>query len=204
MLLRLLGLTVPYVLTLQDGDPFAHVFSRPHIRPFKALLVKGFKEAAVVQVISNYLASWMQTVGYSGPVEVIPNGVNIQQFAKNLRLEDRQTVWRSKDMGINDVILITTSRLVHKNAVDVVIRALKLLPKTTSFMIVGIGPEFYRLEALAKELGVSGRTHFLGEIPNSSLARYLQASDIFVRPSRTEGLGISFLEAMAVGLLQKY
>ena len=44
------------------------------------------------------------------------------------------------------------------------------------------------------------RVIFLGHIDHDSLPRVLKAADVFVRPSRSEGLGNAFLEAMAVGL----
>ena len=54
--------------------------------------------------------------------------------------------------------------------------------------------------ALAKEEGVDARVEFMGTIENTKLPLYLHATDIFVRPSRSEGLGTSFIEAMAAGL----
>jgi len=41
---------------------------------------------------------------------------------------------------------------------------------------------------------------FLGFIPHAEMPKYLLISDIFIRPSRSEGLGNSFLEAMAAGI----
>ena len=56
------------------------------------------------------------------------------------------------------------------------------------------------LKALAKELGVFDRVTFLGNQSHEELPKILHASDAFIRPSITEGLGNAFLEAMAVGL----
>lgn len=200
MLLRMSGLRLPYVLTLQDGDPFAHVFSRPHIRPFKGLLVKGFREAAVVHVISNYLASWTQTIGYRGPVEVIPNGVDLSLFTKHI--PSKEVVAKKQKVGKleGDVWLVHTGRLVKKNSLDTVIRALPLLSKNIHFLLVGDGVEKISLRNLSVALQVAQRVHFVGSVNNHELPQYLAASDIFIRPSVTEGLGISFLEAMAIGL----
>jgi glycosyltransferase involved in cell wall biosynthesis len=41
---------------------------------------------------------------------------------------------------------------------------------------------------------------FLGEVAHAEIPKYLQASDIFIRASRSEGMGNSFVEAMAAGL----
>src|SRR6185369_9231116 len=42
--------------------------------------------------------------------------------------------------------------------------------------------------------------HFLGQVGHAELPKYLQVSDIFIRPSRSEGMGNSFVEAFAAGI----
>jgi glycosyltransferase involved in cell wall biosynthesis len=90
--------------------------------------------------------------------------------------------------------------LVEKNAIDTVIKAVALLPQEVHFAIFGKGEKEIELKKLADELGVQDRVHFQGEIKNTAVAYALHASDIFVRPSRSEGMGNSFIEAMAAGL----
>src|SRR3989344_3082931 len=53
VLLRMSGVRLPYVLTLQEGDPFERVFRRPHIMLFLPLLLFGFRGAAAVSAIST-------------------------------------------------------------------------------------------------------------------------------------------------------
>jgi len=65
------------------------------------------------------------------------------------------------------------------------------------FILAGLGPDREMLEALAAELDVTERIVFLGHMPHESIPTYLRASDAFIRPSRTEGFGNSFVEAMA-------
>ncbi len=96
-------------------------------------------------------------------------------------------------------VLITTSRLVHKNAVDDIIRALALLPGA-KLQILGVGQEEQNLKALAQELGVASRVEFVGFVPYAKIPAYLHAADVFIRPSRSEGFGNSFIEAMAAGV----
>ena len=186
VLLRWLGTRVPYLLTLQEGDPFEHVFSRSRIVLFRPLLASGFRHAAAVQAISTFLAGWAKRSGYRGEPMVIPNGVDTKAFA-------------GRAIPHEDTILITTSRLFLKNAVDDVIRALALLP-AVRFRILGIGPEEKKLRALAQECGVAERVEFVGYVDHSHLPSALHAADIFIRPSRSEGMGNSFIEAMAAGL----
>lgn len=188
--LRVLGVRVPYVLTLQEGDTEAHMFGRLRILPFLPLISAGFRRARVVQAISTYLGTWARKRGFSGPLEIIPNGVDIQNFS---RPEGYQISFKDPPT------LITSSRLVHKNGVDTIIRALALMPQAR-FVVCGTGGEEPALKALAKELGVEGRIHWLGHVDHADLPRHLHRADIFVRPSRSEGMGNSFVEAFAAGL----
>lgn len=187
-LLRLLGDRTPYLLTLQDGDPFIHVFHRLRIFIWKPLLKYGFRHAKRVQTISHFLAGWAKRMGYEGDVEIVPNGVDIKKF-------ENRHIYSFKP----DVILITTSRLVAKNGVEDIINALKYLPKNVKLQILGVGPLESKLKNLAKSENLGSRVDFLGFVSQAELPKYLHKADIFVRPSLSEGLGISFIEAMAAG-----
>ena len=197
---RLLGMRLPYAITIQEGDPFEHVFKRPHIRLVLPLLRYGFRHAAVISAISTFLAAWARSIGFTGPVEVVPNAVNTKHFSEERpqSLIDEVKDRLGKAMG--DVFVITTSRLVHKNAVDDVISALALLPYNVHFIILGTGPDEAALRKLASDLGVERRVRFVGQIGHAEMPLYLKACDIFTRPSRSEGMGNSFVEAMAAGL----
>ena len=197
---RLFGLKRPYALTLQDGDPYERVFARVRILPFVPMLKWGFRHASAVSAISHYLAAWAARMGYQGPVEIIPNGVDVAYFSQQYPPAAIDEVKDALGKKMGDVFLITTSRLVHKNAIDDVLRALPLLPENVHFVVLGSGLDEIKLKKLAKKLGVESRTQFLGHIDRAEMPKYLQAADIFVRPSRSEGMGASFVEAMAAGL----
>lgn len=191
-LLRFAGVRIPYVLNLQEGDPFRHMFSRIHILPFRFLLNYGFKHADSIQTLSSYLAGWARTMGYKGDVEIIPNGADCERFANAAPIDfGRKT---------GEAWLVTSSRLVPKNAVDDVIAALPHLPAHVKFLILGDGQEERALKAQVQKLGLGERVVFKGYVSHKELPGYLKASDIFIRPSRSEGFGASFAEAMAAGL----
>ncbi len=190
VLLRFLGVRVPYLLTLQEGDPWQRMFNRWFILPFLPLLSVGFRNASAVQAISTYLARWARHLGYQGEALMIPNGADIARFTSVLPPKEAP----------DHITLVTASRLVHKNALDDVIRALKLLSDGVRFRIYGSGPEEEKLKYLARKIGVEQRIEFMGHIDYSELPRALKKCDIFIRPSRSEGMGNSFIEAMAAGL----
>jgi glycosyltransferase involved in cell wall biosynthesis len=65
--------------------------------------------------------------------------------------------------------------------------------------IVGAGPQRHALQKIWRELRLEKVVHWLGDLPMSRLAEEYQRADVFCLPSRQEGFGIVFLEAMAAG-----
>lgn len=185
-----------FLLTLQEGDPIEYIMKRLGI--FKPLYQAIFQKADKVQAISHYLATFAHDMGFQGKVSVIPNAVDLEHFSQKYSIEELQML-RNKYAKSGEKLLITASRLVVKNGIEYVIRALAKLP-TTKFLIIGSGELEKSLKELAKELRVSDRVFFAGYIPHAELPKYLQASDIFIRPSLSEGLGNAFLEAMAANI----
>lgn len=199
VLLRMLGVRIPYVLSLQDGDTFERVFQRPHIRPVLPLLKYGFRKADIIQVISNYLATWPPRLGYTGPIELIYDGANPKSIHPDYREEDIKAL-REKFAKEGEVVLMNTARLVHQKAADITIRALLLLPEHIKLVLVGDGVEREKLESLVDELSLSDRVIFTGQVDRDVVSMYRLAADIFVGASRSEGLGHAFLSAMACRL----
>lgn len=200
VLTRLLGVRVPYVLSLQDGDSFEKVFERWFIMPFVPILRYGFRHATVVQVISTYLGTWPSRLGYKGQVELIYDGANPQSIHPDYPEEDVRALRATFVTNEHDVVLMNTARLVHQKGADMTIRALALLPIHVRLVLVGDGPDRAMLEELAREQGVADRVLFTGQVDRTLVSKYRLAADIFVGPSRSEGLGHAFLSAMACRL----
>lgn len=199
LLFKLRHPTVPLLLTLQEGDSEAHILRRVGI--FYSLWRLIFRYADHIQTISNYLALFAKRHGAprSGAITVVPNGVT--------RVESKKL----KVKRTNERIIISTSRLVYKNGIDMLVRAVAILardvragyyPKFPSFQLrlVGDGPDRLRLRKLAAQLGVAEMIEFVGAVLPDAIPQHLARATLFVRPSRSEGLGSSFLEAMAMGV----
>ena len=96
--------------------------------------------------------------------------------------------------------IITTSSLIPRNGIDTLLEACALLEIDWELTIAGDGPLKNELENLAIKLGIINRVSFLGRVPPEKITELLKNSNLFVRVSRHEGFGNSFIEAMAVGL----
>lgn len=196
---KICGLRGPYALTLQDGDPYEKVFERWFIRPVTPILNWGFRNASMVQTISTYLATWPKRRGYRYTVEIIPNGASTQS-AGQFSDEELAPLYKVLSKKHGDIFLLSVGRLVHQKAIDVVIRALTLLPEHIKLAIVGDGPDREALASLVNELHLNTRVHFIGQVDRTETAKYRRVCDIFVLPSRSEGQGISFMSTMLSGM----
>lgn len=189
---------VKYVLTLQEGDPPEYIEQK--MKLFGSAFDNAFLQADTIQVISNFLGRWAKRKGYKGEPVLVPNAVDTKHFIQTYATETLRAVRAELGAHEGDVLLVTTSRLVHKNAIDDVVRAMALLPAHIKFIVFGTGPDEALLRQLIDELKVGDRVQLRGQITHDDMPKYLQACDIFIRPSRSEGMGNSFVEAMAAGL----
>jgi len=190
---------IPIVLTLQEGDSEDHLTYR-----WFGLISLSWKMALKMTdkltAISNFLLNRARKNGYKEEAILVPNGVDLNLFSKQFSLDDKQELQILLEKKADDIFLVTTGRLAHKNGLDNVIEALVHLPKRVIFIVIGKGDEGSKLQKKAKDLGVADRVKFLGFLDYNSIPRYLSICDIFIRPSRSEGFGNSFIEAMASGL----
>jgi len=189
---------VKYLLTLQEGDPPEYIENK--MKVFGKAFDRAFTQADQIQVISTFLGKWAKQKGFPGEPVLVPNAVNVGHFSQTYSESELQAARQELGFTEKDILVTTTSRLVHKNAVDDVIRAMAKLPEKVKFVVFGTGPDGEILQSLATKLGVADRVLFYGQIEHSIMPKYLKACDMFIRPSRSEGMGNSFVEAMAAGL----
>lgn len=195
---KLVHPNVPYLLTLQEGDPPEYIQKK--MRPLYPLFKRAFTKADFVQTISTFLANWARRMGYVGPLEVVPNAANTKHFSQQYPQSELDALKKKLGKKDGDIFIITTSRLVPKNGIGDVIESLKFLPENFKFLILGIGHLEHEFKLLTTNYGLQTRVLFLGQVDHKEMPKYLNISDIFTRPSLSEGMGISFVEAMAAGL----
>jgi len=189
---------VPFILTLQEGDPLDYPTKRGWmVAPiFKYI----FRKADRITALSRFLADWAKQMGAICPVTIVPNAVDYGFFSKPVPVAEVSALKEKLGKKPGDVFLITTSRLVVKNAVGDIIEALQYLPSNVKLLILGQGPEEEDLRVKATDPKFGDRVTFVGFVDHLGMPPYLAVSDIFTRPSLSEGFGASFVEAMAAGI----
>lgn len=130
-------------------------------------------------------------------IRVIQNGIVPVSVEGVNRFEVR------KDIGVgeSDVLLLSVGRLVHQKAHEILVAAMPSVLQKFPNTKVGIcGDGFLRpqLDAQIRSLGLEKSVMLLGR--SDHVTKFLAAADMFVLPSRWEGLPIALLEAMSVGL----
>jgi glycosyltransferase involved in cell wall biosynthesis len=214
VIFKMLKPRIPFIFTLQDGDPIPYIKRRG--MPLYPLFKMMFTHADHIQTISKYLADWAKDMGAKCPITVVPNAVDLELFSKPLLPAEAEALKKKLGKKEGDIFLIHTGRLVVKNAVGDIISALQYLPENVKLLLIGQGYQedllreqaaklASRHEALNDAMGSkasnpSDRVIFLGFISHKDMPPYLHVSDIFVRPSLSEGFGNSFIEAMAAGI----
>ncbi len=132
--------------------------------------------------------------GTAGRVEVIPNSVDIERFRP-----DPAPAWRRDLAPPGHKVIAHVSNFRPVKRVEEVVRAFAVLRRRlpATLVLVGEGPDLPQAEHLARELGVRADVRLLGlQAPEP----ILQASDLFLLPSRSESFGLAALEAMACGV----
>ncbi len=187
---------IPVVLTLQEGDSESHLTYRWGGLIFIAWKL-ALRKTDKLTAISNFLLDRAKRIGFNGQSFLVPNGVDIKLFSQKVGVETQNKIKSELDKNPADIFLITVGRLTYKNATDDLISSLSRLPQNIKLLVIGRGEDRHKLEKLTKDLSLENRVKFLGYMDYSDIPKYLAVSDIFIRPSRSEGFGNSFIEAMA-------
>ena len=132
-------------------------------------------------------------------IVVIPRGVDLSLFNPKCRGNSvRQKLgWEGKK------VLIMTRALAPGYGIEFFLQALPNVIKqepNARALLIGSGPLDSKLHDMATRLGLSNDVYFTGFIPNEQLPQYLNAADVYVSTSLSDGTSLSLLEAMACGL----
>lgn len=135
-------------------------------------------------------------------VGILPNTLD----SVNYRISPKPAYLLARhNLRADQPVLLTVARLdSHERykGYDTIIRALpkirKVLPKV-HYLLVGKGKDRTRIEELVRSLDLTSNVTLVGYVPDEELCDYYNLCDVFAMPSKKEGFGIVFLEALACG-----
>ncbi len=182
----------PYVVSLRGSDVpgFSRRFS-VHYRVLWPVLRRVWRSAAATIANSAGLRELALETDPTAVINVIPNGIDLTEFSP-----------ASTPPG-GPPRVICVSRLIPRKAIDMLIPAFAAVHERmpeAELVIVGDGVLGGRLRGLAARLGVSDAVRFAGYQPHEKMPEFYRSADLFVLPSRCEGMSNALLEAMACGL----
>jgi rhamnosyl/mannosyltransferase len=149
---------------------------------------------ALIATSANYVESSPDLRRLRKRTVVIPYGIGVEEF-RDPPAAELAAIRRRRSTPL----ILAVGRLVYYKGFEYLIRAMARINAT--LLLVGDGPLRHSLERAARELGVTSRIEFLGEMQPREIVPYYHAADLFVLPSiaRSEAFGIVQLEAMACG-----
>ncbi len=166
-------------------------------RPIERLAYRQVR--AIVASSPTYPGGSSFLRSYGDRLQVLPMGIDLKPYLEP-SLEDRDEAMRIQVRhGRGGPIWLGAGRMVYYKGFHNAIRALTRVPGT--LLLAGDGPERQALEDEAKELGVSDRVVFLGNLHYRAIVPYYLAATAFWFPSnaRSEAFGLVQVEAMACG-----
>jgi glycosyltransferase involved in cell wall biosynthesis len=163
------------------------------------LFLDVLRQADVIVSISSRVREDLVPLDFK-PSQIvdIPNGVELtsEDIFTGSAADLRQ--WLGLPEGL---LALCVASLHPKKGLDVLIQAwqrVKTVISQAKLVILGEGSERAGLETLVMESNLTGQVYLPGQVEN--VTQYLQAADLFILPSRAEGLSNALLEAMAMGL----
>lgn len=182
-------LKVPYVVTVHGLDAYSTNQVPGRAGAWcRRVTRQVYGQAARVLCISEHVREAVLARGPSIRTSVVYNGVDPDRFSP----ADPATA--------NPPSILSVGNLIPIKGHDTLIRAFATVCPTQPELrldIVGDGPEQARLTALAQQLGVGERVRFLGRKQRREVAQLYRNCTLFALPSRYEGLGCVYLEAMS-------
>jgi len=185
---------VPVVISVLGYDANEITLENAFLRELSSLAVQNADD--IIAGAENLYLNLIQKMGVDkNKVQIITPGVDIAKFNPSV---DGSLI-RMK-YGLNeDIVVAFGPHLRDIYGPEDFLRAAAIVSRevpNVSFILIGDGPLFYRLNELARDLGV--RAVFVGRVPYNEMPMYYAASDIYCMPCYA-GQGVSVLEAMASG-----
>jgi 1,2-diacylglycerol 3-alpha-glucosyltransferase len=192
---------IPAVTTIHTQyEQYAHYAWPAPAGVLRGILRAGVRRhcsrCAIVMTPGRAMRGYLQELGVTSPIEVVPNATDLSGFDA----ADGGTVRAQYGVAPDDVLYAFVGRAAKEKSLDALIRSFCLVASElppAKLMIVGGGPELGALKALAGSQACAERIILTGLIPYEQIRGYHAAADVFVTASVTEVQPLSLNEAMA-------
>jgi glycosyltransferase involved in cell wall biosynthesis len=191
----------PFVFTNHTlYDRYAHYVPLPRGMVARGALrwsVRFADTADLVLTPSDFVAHRLRAQGVRPPIEVIPTGIDLDQFRPGGCAAARRLL----GFGPDERLLLYVGRLDREKNLEFLTDAVaRVREPGVRFVLVGRGTQAESLRRLASVRGLGDRVEFRGGVAPDRLPAYYRAANVFVFASTTETQGLAVLEAMACGL----
>lgn len=190
-------LRLPFSIKARGAD----IHHWGHVPYAGRMMRSAAAKASGLLSVCEALADDMAAIGLPrGKIAIHYTGLDRDRFRplQNPNLRPRLAEELGLPLRHDERLLATVGALIPRKGQELVIRSLPQLP-AVRLLVVGRGEGEARLRALAEELGVAERVHFLGLLDHDLLPLVLSAADAMVLPSASEGLANAWVEALACG-----
>jgi glycosyltransferase involved in cell wall biosynthesis len=153
----------------------------------------------IVVTPSDSVREVMHSFGVRRPIEVIPNGIELDPFWYPAQPCTKSSLGLPEDV----TLLAYVGRLSQEKNLELMLEQFKHAAAVTPklhLMIVGRGPSADSLRRYVSELAISDSVTFIGAVPYEQVGDYLAAADAFITASVTEVHPLTVIEAMAARL----
>ncbi len=192
---------VPYIVSAHGMlDPWALRNKRLKKVLYSALIERAnLAKASCLHALTSAEADDYRRFGCTSPIAVIPNGVRVPEQVSSRKFLSQHPALQGKR------IVLFLGRIHFKKGLDLLIRAWReIIVRWPDAHLVLAGPDFEgtraQISKLVEEHGLDNHVLFTGMLRDDLKWSALAAAECFVLPSYSEGLSISVLEAMGVGL----
>lgn len=191
-----------------------HLFAMPAVRIAKArhrAIVVNYRGGLAAEFLAKSARSVVATL--SGTLLAVPSGFLQQVFRRHgveatiipnvVDVERFRPATAARPWPPHDPHIVVTRNLEPIYGIDVGLRALGPVAERFPGLrvsIAGSGPDRASLEALAAQLGLSGRVRFTGRLELQQMVELYQSADVVLNPSRVDNTPNSILEALACGV----
>jgi phosphatidylinositol alpha-1,6-mannosyltransferase len=172
----------------------------PMMWPTRYMLHRTDTVVAISAFTIKRMREWAVIPG--DRIYLVPNGIDLSQYTPGPKNEELR-----KDLGLSDgPVLLTLGRMDASEQAKGFDEVLEVLPSlledypTLSYCLAGDGTDRARLELKARKLGVHKHCVFTGYVDEDVKLELYRLCDLYVMPSRLEGFGYVFLEALAAGV----